>query len=1485
MTANCTTCQPLTKVLNSSMPREYRQFMVEQKAAQYRATSTRSAMPLTKGVRAIFDPDLGPSGGYRCPQGTQFGGQVTDRFGRNCGRGILRRIGRGLMNAGQRLDNIGQQRDRNRLARAVRRRERPNRVGRAANALERGAQRLVQDYKPGDGGRRNRRNLDGGPASRISVVPRKPKRERLVPDGAERKPRRQGRNPKERQGNARLAVALERAAQRVLGEEDRKPRTRGRSVVEADKPSVKPSVKPRKDGKFDWDALDDNQRKKIQDIANQAEADAADKMRKHMGLSPDDNLDQDKIDRFLERNKRNKKYAEYQNDANKWQDLNTAWIDRPSESINEIDWTPEERQKIQDIFDEKSKKPKSDDKFDWDALTPAQRDAIEEIRYDALGDIEDRRAKYMKMPKEKITGDAFDKFVARERKKGNPDWKKYEADQLKHRQLEVDFNDRPQDAINEIDWTPEERKKIQDIVDRKRNQASVAFDENMDDILRSMRRRAGDDKPSGESDDDFQKLLDNPVELEKFINDGKYREVSDDQFDRLYERAENLNNEGMVINERQMDVLIPEKRKRDRARRGDSKPAQRLSGEDFWERRKNRKPKFSPPPANSKPEVTESILRSVPENEDSNEVDWIDAVPFMENQIRENAENEGVLDALKELYEGNIKEINDSPDKDTPKKVKEAQVYQGLLNLIERNRVAGQNRRARRNQNPTPAPSPTISKPVMRTRKEKKGEGRRLIEALKGKNRREEVVGVFADEPTEPAVIPRPQPIVNNAIKNKAAAVQWVADGKPLMEVPAKYWLDAVAGNPKRYKPQRKIGGAIKGVQIYELLDDDGNGTGTGIVFNWSTGGPIENHGEVIAQNLMHALGMNVAPARWDGYKGKGQQRVAVNAMPFAWNRAPVGEMERPEFAGDNYAARLFQDLPDQGLPQRIGHMLGNFMLQIGDRHTGNGMAAVIDGEAYIAPIDFGFFEFGFQPIDKYASERFWMDSKLFDKARAFLRGMNNDEERNALEKRIVDVYDGLLVRGRAIVGRGRDSFIEDVMAGLEATDQVVRNAVEERAGQQYDKLQLAVKNMFDRRDDVLNSMGIKNWPDLPSLSAPASTPAPRVSSAARSVNPANASVGMRKVLPGLVVAPPRAKNKRAPLLANIDDNEVLPQAKPIVNAKIKTDQDAVKWLDDGNSIDEVPQQFWAYALNMHVNGNSPNKQYMEIVPDTGAIKTVRIYQALDDDGNPTGQGFVIQYEGGAGKMGHRPENNIAEMLAVNLFNAIGLNIEPARFDGDSPDGYPIAVVPFAWNRAPEGRVIVPELDYTPGTYDYDETPNFDPAMFEDLDDKAFPQRLAMLFGNWIIKNGDRHNQNGMGGMVNGVPHIVPIDLGWAGDTGYRDQSLVDYYQGEWDMDYDLFADMKIHFRGLDADEKEQQSEAILNMIDGMAENMRRIVVDGRNKYIENALSFLSPNASDEVKAETRRKAAEFWDMINVAYSNQMGNARAYIEQLMLEGN
>ena len=151
---------------------ESRQAAIEYKGLTHKAENRFSTTFFeAKGARALWDPNLGPSGGWRCPTGSQFGGYITDRFGRGCGGGILRRIGRALADSGRRLDNIGESRGKRRLERATQRAQRGTQAGRAqragaraANAMERGAQRLVgeyqpRDYKPGDGGRLSRRNV------------------------------------------------------------------------------------------------------------------------------------------------------------------------------------------------------------------------------------------------------------------------------------------------------------------------------------------------------------------------------------------------------------------------------------------------------------------------------------------------------------------------------------------------------------------------------------------------------------------------------------------------------------------------------------------------------------------------------------------------------------------------------------------------------------------------------------------------------------------------------------------------------------------------------------------------------------------------------------------------------------------------------------------------------------------------------------------------------------------------------------------------------------------------------------------------------------------------------------------------------------------------------------------------------------------------------------------------------------------------------
>lgn len=196
-----------------------------------------------KKNRAIFDPTIGPGGGWRCPGATLYGGQITDRFGRGCGGGLTRRIGRALMNAGRSLDDLGQGLDQRRTARRAQRVERQaaradrrrKRIARVGNSIEALAQALIGDYQPLEGiaprreRRRRRLGADVTPDGiDLPEVPTggkrrkrrvKPKRTVVSPD-AKKPSKREKRGKDAKKGNLRKRVndALERAAQKLVGD-------------------------------------------------------------------------------------------------------------------------------------------------------------------------------------------------------------------------------------------------------------------------------------------------------------------------------------------------------------------------------------------------------------------------------------------------------------------------------------------------------------------------------------------------------------------------------------------------------------------------------------------------------------------------------------------------------------------------------------------------------------------------------------------------------------------------------------------------------------------------------------------------------------------------------------------------------------------------------------------------------------------------------------------------------------------------------------------------------------------------------------------------------------------------------------------------------------------------------------------------------------------------------------------------------------------
>jgi hypothetical protein len=128
-----------------------------------------------KGVRALWDPSLSipgtnRRGGWRCPVGTRYGGQITDRFGRSCGWGVARRIANQIADIGERLENIDDRKRNNRLAKRNARMQRLLARQQKPGLLERGARGVAEA-------------LDGGqppqlPVADIDSVPPRPRRRR-----------------------------------------------------------------------------------------------------------------------------------------------------------------------------------------------------------------------------------------------------------------------------------------------------------------------------------------------------------------------------------------------------------------------------------------------------------------------------------------------------------------------------------------------------------------------------------------------------------------------------------------------------------------------------------------------------------------------------------------------------------------------------------------------------------------------------------------------------------------------------------------------------------------------------------------------------------------------------------------------------------------------------------------------------------------------------------------------------------------------------------------------------------------------------------------------------------------------------------------------------------------------------------------------------------------------------------------------------------
>jgi len=162
----------ISEVLLSEFSNEEFVNVLTFKASSFISDQTRSSAHFEiKGVRALWDPSLSipgtnRRGGFRCPVGTRYGGQITDRFGRSCGWGIARRIANQIADIGERLEQRDDDKRKRRLdrrnARMMRRLGGVPETGRVEGGLRGIAERLEGGVPATGGGVPATGRIEGG---------------------------------------------------------------------------------------------------------------------------------------------------------------------------------------------------------------------------------------------------------------------------------------------------------------------------------------------------------------------------------------------------------------------------------------------------------------------------------------------------------------------------------------------------------------------------------------------------------------------------------------------------------------------------------------------------------------------------------------------------------------------------------------------------------------------------------------------------------------------------------------------------------------------------------------------------------------------------------------------------------------------------------------------------------------------------------------------------------------------------------------------------------------------------------------------------------------------------------------------------------------------------------------------------------------------------------------------------------------------------
>jgi hypothetical protein len=288
----------------------------------------------------------------------------------------------------------------------------------------------------------------------------------------------------------------------------------------------------------------------------------------------------------------------------------------------------------------------------------------------------------------------------------------------------------------------------------------------------------------------------------------------------------------------------------------------------------------------------------------------------------------------------------------------------------------------------------------------------------------------------------------------------------------------------------------------------------------------------------------------------------------------------------------------------------------------------------------------------------------------------------------------------------------------------------------------------------------------------------------------------------------------------------------------IDSQEAASKHIRDGGSMADIPNEFWLETLKANSSQESVDTttRFRTVPKKGGAVGEVMIFMIRDKDGKAMDQGWVLK-----GTDVDTPEA-ANEVAAAALATELGLPVVGGGWDGMDNEYNVYAVLPHGLNGLPDGNAeTTPEGGFN----------NFDLPMLHRFDDRAHPQRLQNFLFNFLISSDDRHGGNGMTFLINGKPHIIPIDHGWSFESVPETPAI---YSEDFAMDTKLLEGIPRHLDDLPDEIRKSQATALIKTYDGMLERVEAVLARGKDNWTERMMR----GASSERRKNTAFVEAQY---------------------------